>query len=61
MVDAKDFLFMDGFQAASLEMEMGCGSVYEFCMEHDWQFKYLTNESHRHLTYALIRLPGESE
>lgn len=28
-------------------------AVNEFCVRHDWELLYLTNESHRHLSYAL--------
>ncbi len=28
-------------------------AVNEFCVRHDWQFIYLTHETHRHLSFAI--------
>ena len=28
-------------------------AVNEFCIEHDWEFRYLTNETHQHVSYAI--------
>jgi predicted O-methyltransferase YrrM len=31
-------------------------AVNEFCLEHRWEFRYLTHESHRHISYALTAM-----
>lgn len=37
-------------------------AVNMFCLKHNWEFLFLTHETHRHISYALRRMtaPGES-
>lgn len=35
-------------------------AVNEFCLKHNWEIRFLTHEAHRHISYALTRIPNSA-